>query len=239
MLQTFPEPEVAEVVGAELVAQEGGELLVLFEESIFPVGAEDMMAVLDLLQGGVELAWQAAGEAGAKDFRDLLGGETPEPQLTTVFEEAMDGEVALEDEIATVLDLADGVEATQVHGGPLPPGELRTQHQGRVFKALPDYFRGEAVSGRLQGFGINHGQEGIVVFAEGDALPVQFVFDEAVTVQAVGGVKREEAGDPHDHRSQHRIAEVEVVMSEAAALPGEDTVVGVGSRILGSGGSEG
>src|SRR5438132_13073451 len=27
-----------------------------FEESIFPVGAEDMMAVLDLLQGGVELA---------------------------------------------------------------------------------------------------------------------------------------------------------------------------------------
>src|SRR5438477_10837481 len=151
------------------------------------------------------LAWQSAGEAGAKDFRDLLGGETPEPQLTTALEEAVDGKVALEDEIATVLDLADGVEAPQVHRGPLPPGELRTQHQGPVFEALPNHFRGEAVSGRLQGFGINHGQEGIVVFAEGDALPVQFVFDEAVTVQAVGGVKREEAGDPHDHRSKHRI----------------------------------
>src|SRR5438874_9954916 len=201
MLQTFPEPEVAEVVGAELVAQEGGELLVLFEESIFPVGAEDMMAVLDLLQGGVELAWQAAGEAGAKDFRDLLGGETPEPQLTTAFEEAMDGEVALEDEIATVLDLADGVEATQVHGDPLPPGELRTQHQGPVFKALPDYFRSEAFRGGLQGLGIGHGQKGVITLSERDASPVQFVFNEAVAIQTVGGLKRKEAGDPHDHRS--------------------------------------
>ena len=56
MFEAFLEPEVSEIVGAEFVAQEGGELLVLFEESIFPVGAEDMMAVLDLLQGGVELA---------------------------------------------------------------------------------------------------------------------------------------------------------------------------------------
>src|SRR5437667_12489420 len=161
MFEAFLEPEVSEIVGAEFVAQEGGELLVLFEESIFPVGAEDMMAVLDLLQGGVELAWQAAGEAGAKDFRDLLGGETPQAQLATALEEAMDGKVALEDEIATVLDLADGVEATQVHGGPLPPGELRTQHQGPVLKQLPNHLRGEAVSRRMQGFGINHGQGGM------------------------------------------------------------------------------
>src|SRR5438105_13415553 len=116
MLQTFPEPEVAEVVGAELVAQEGGELLVLFEESIFPVGAEDMMAVLDLLQGGVELAWQAAGEAGAKTFRDLVGGESPEPQLTTELGEAEDWGAAPEDDIATVLDVAERVGAMEVHG---------------------------------------------------------------------------------------------------------------------------
>src|SRR6202049_3534684 len=145
MFEAFLEPEVREIVGAEFVAQEGGELLVLFEESIFPVGAEDMMAVLDLLQGGVELAWQAAGEAGAEDFRDLLGRKAPQPQLAGALEEAMDGEGGLEEEIATVLDLADGVEAPQVHRGPLPPGELRTQHQGPVFQALPNHFRGEAV----------------------------------------------------------------------------------------------
>ena len=113
----------------------------------------------------------------------------------------MDGEVTFEDEIAAVLDLADGVEATQVHGGPFSPRELRTQHQGPVFQALPDQFRGEAVSGGLQGLGISHRQKGIVVFAEGEVLPVQFVFDEVVTVQAVGGLKGKEAGDPHDHRS--------------------------------------
>src|SRR5438552_1659632 len=112
MLQTFLEPEVAEVVGAELVAQEGGELLVLFEESIFPVGAEDMMAVLDLLQCGVELAWQAAGEAGAEDFRDLLSRKAPQPQLARALEEAMDGEEAFEDELSAVLALGDGGGAT-------------------------------------------------------------------------------------------------------------------------------
>ena len=69
-----------------------------------------------------------------------MGGQAPQPQLTAALEEAMDGEVAFEDEIAAVLDLADGVEAAQVQGGPLPPGELRTQHQGPVFQALPDHF---------------------------------------------------------------------------------------------------
>src|SRR5207245_7613686 len=116
MFEAFLEPEVSEIVGAEFVAQEGGELLVLFEESIFPVGAEDMMAVLDLLQCGVELAWQAPGEAGAEDFRDLLSRKAPQPQLARALEEAMDGKVAFEDEIAAVLDLADGIEAPQVHG---------------------------------------------------------------------------------------------------------------------------
>src|SRR5207249_3509037 len=160
MFQAFLELEVAEVVGAELVAQESGELFVLFEESVFPVSAEDVMAVLDLLQGGVQLAGQAAGDAGAEDFRDLLGRETPQTQLATALEEAMDGEVAFEDEIAAVLDLTNSIEAPQVHGG------------------------------------------------------------------------------PHDHRSQYRIAEVEVVMSEAAALPGQDTVMRVAGRVLGGGGTE-
>src|SRR5215469_12049560 len=100
MLQTFLEPEVGQVVGAELVAQEGGELLVLLEEAIFPVGPKDVMPMLDLLQGGVQLAGQAAGDPGAEDFRDLLGRKTPQAQFATALEEAMNGEVAFEDEIA-------------------------------------------------------------------------------------------------------------------------------------------
>src|SRR5437899_12181966 len=108
MFEAFLEPEVSEIVGAEFVAQEGGELLVLFEESIFPVGTEDMMAVLDLLQGGVELAWQAAGEAGAEDFRDLLRRKAPQSQLARALEEAMAGEAGFEDEIPAMLALAGG-----------------------------------------------------------------------------------------------------------------------------------
>jgi len=149
----------------------------------------------------VQLAGQSAGDPGAEDFRDFLGGEAPQAQLTTALEEAIDGKVTLEDEIAAVLDLADGIEASQVHSGSLPPGKLRAQHQGPVFQALPDHFRGEAVRGGLQSIGISHGQEGVIVFAEEEASPVQFVFDEAVTVQTVRGLKREKAGDPHDHRS--------------------------------------
>src|SRR5215467_344839 len=149
MLQTFLEPEVGQVVGAELVAQEGGELLVLLEEAIFPVGPEDVMPMLDLLQGGVQLAPQSAGDPGAKDFRDLVSSEAPQAKLTTALEEAMDGEMAFENEVAAILHLADSVKAPQVHGGSLSLGELRTQHQGPVFQALSDHFGGQAVRGGL------------------------------------------------------------------------------------------
>src|SRR2546429_5866923 len=105
MFEAFLEPEVSEIVGAEFVAQEGGELLVLFEESIFPVGAEDMMAVLDLLQGGVELAWQAAGEAARKQFPELLWGGRPKPPHSSVFAEARGGAEGPPAETCTELDL--------------------------------------------------------------------------------------------------------------------------------------
>ena len=52
----FLRAEVGEVVGAQLVAQEGGELFVLLEESVLEIGAEDMMAVLDLIDDGGQLA---------------------------------------------------------------------------------------------------------------------------------------------------------------------------------------
>ncbi len=49
MIEPFLETEIAQVIGAKLVAEEAGELLVLFEERVFPVGAEDVMAMLDLI----------------------------------------------------------------------------------------------------------------------------------------------------------------------------------------------
>ena len=56
MIESFLQAEVAQVIGAKLVAEEAGELLVLFEEGVFPVGAEDVMAMLDLIEDGSQLS---------------------------------------------------------------------------------------------------------------------------------------------------------------------------------------
>ncbi len=78
MIQSFLQTEVGEVIGAEFISEEGRELLVLFEESVFPVGAEDMMAVLDLFDDGGEFSAEPLGQTRAKDLADFIGGQPPE-----------------------------------------------------------------------------------------------------------------------------------------------------------------
>src|SRR5258705_990332 len=94
VVQALLQAEVGQIVRADLIAQEGGELLVLFDKSVFPVGAEDMMPVLNLFYGGVELALQLFVDAAAEDLRDLVGRQTPEPDLATALEDVLNGEVA-------------------------------------------------------------------------------------------------------------------------------------------------
>src|SRR5712672_4270689 len=64
MVQSLLEAEVGEVVGDQLVAQEGGELFVLLQKRVFEVGAEDVMAVLDAVDDGGP-AWRALCGSGA------------------------------------------------------------------------------------------------------------------------------------------------------------------------------
>ena len=47
VIQALLESEVLEIIGAELVPQECGELLVLLQEGMLEVGAIDVMAMLD------------------------------------------------------------------------------------------------------------------------------------------------------------------------------------------------
>ena len=54
MLQSLLQSEIGQIVGADLIAQEGGELFVLLDEGVFEVGAEDVMPVLDLLMPGMD-----------------------------------------------------------------------------------------------------------------------------------------------------------------------------------------
>jgi hypothetical protein len=51
VFQALLQPEIRQIVGADLIAQEGGEVLVLLHEGVFEIGAEDVMPVLDLVDG--------------------------------------------------------------------------------------------------------------------------------------------------------------------------------------------
>src|SRR5688572_1581078 len=131
-----------------------------------------MMAVLDPLDDGGELAAKFVVQTGAKDLADLIGGEPPQSQLTTAFEDFVDWEVALENEIAAVLDLRKSIKARQIDLLAFAFGELRTQNQGPVVQPLADDFRAEPVGGSLQLHGIIDSQKGVVVFAEADLFAV-------------------------------------------------------------------
>ncbi len=129
VIQAFVEEEVFEIVGAKLIAEEGLELLVLPEEGVLQIGPQHVVAVFEVLEGGMELASKAPSHPQAKDFRDLVCTQRQKSQLAGALEDLVDGEVLAEDEVATVLHLADGVESSQVHGGAFSPGELGSPAQ--------------------------------------------------------------------------------------------------------------
>ena len=111
MVESFFEAEIGKVVGDQFVAQEGRELFILLEEGVLEVGAEDVMAMLDPVDDRGELAAHLAVQPRAEDFGDLVGGQPPQAEFAAALEQLVDGEVALEDEVAAILDLGDRIKA--------------------------------------------------------------------------------------------------------------------------------
>jgi hypothetical protein len=111
MVQSLLEAEIGKVVGDQLVAEEGGELFVLLQEGVLEVGAEDMVTVLDAIDDGGDLALYPTAHARAEDLGDLVGGQPPQAEFAAAFEQLVDREVALEDEVAAILDLSDRVKS--------------------------------------------------------------------------------------------------------------------------------
>ena len=117
-------------------------------------------------------------------------------------------------ERAAILNLSDRVKAREIELLALLCGELRSQDQGPVVELLADDLRAEFVGGGLQRGDVVDGEEGVVGLAEADLRALQLLLDEAVPVEVVGGLERKERGDPHHHRAQGFVAEVEVVVRE-------------------------
>ena len=105
VVQGFFQPEVFQVIAEDLQAQEGGELLVHAQHGIFAAGAEYVMAMVHSLHDGGELASESLVETKAEQLRELVGREAKQSEVAGALEELMDGEVASEDEVATVFDL--------------------------------------------------------------------------------------------------------------------------------------
>src|SRR5215471_6228582 len=138
MIQPLLQAEVAQIVGAEFVAQVAGELLILFEKGVLPVGTENVMTMLDLVDHGGEFTAQALMQAGTEDLADPVGRQPPETDLAAALEDLVNGEVAFEDEVAAVLNL-----------GAFLFGKLRPQNEGPVVELLADDGGAQAVSGGL------------------------------------------------------------------------------------------
>src|SRR5262252_8217652 len=102
MIQSLLEVEIGEIVGDQLVAQEGRELFVLLQEGVFEVGAEDMMAVLDAIDDGGEFALHPTAHTHAEDLADLVRRQPPQAELAAAFKQLVDREVTLENEVAPV-----------------------------------------------------------------------------------------------------------------------------------------
>lgn len=187
-----------------------------------------MVAMVDSFEGGMELPFEMPGNTLAEDLRDFLGGQLKETEFAGAFEEFVDRKGFAEDKVETIFNLAEGIEAAEVHGLTFSFGELGTQEKRPVIKALLEQLRGQAVGSLLEGLRVINRQKGIVLFSERDAGSIQGGFYKVMAVDIIGGLKGEKGAHPHDHGSQDGITDIEVVMSKATAGLAKDGVIGIG-----------
>jgi hypothetical protein len=156
VIERFLQMKVSEVVAAHFASEESKKLLVLFDKGVLEVGSQDVMTVLDSLQGSVQLALELFADALTEELRDFVSGQEQKPQLTGALEKVSDREVALKDEVTAVLDLADGVKAMKVHRFSFSLREFRSQEKGPVVEPLADERWAKPIGSGLKGLGVRN-----------------------------------------------------------------------------------
>src|SRR6516165_4838122 len=151
-----------------------------------------MVAMLDLIDEGEELAAVIAAQPYAEDLGNLVGSQAPQTKFTASLEQLVDGKVAFEYIVEAILDLTDGISTGQPDLAALLGGELRSQDEGPIVEPLADDVRAQLIGGRLQGCDIVDSEKRVVILAEADIRLLELVLDEAAAVEVVGGFEREE-----------------------------------------------
>src|SRR6478736_7340608 len=144
----------------------------------------------------------------------------------------VDGKVPFEDEVAAIFDLRDGVEARQLYPLAFLDGELGPEDQGPIVEPFANDVGAQSVGSGLECSDVVNRQEGIVILAEADLRTIELPLDEVVAVEVICRLEGEEGCDTHHHGAENFIADIEVVVCEAAALAGEDAVVWILGGIL-------
>jgi len=219
MGQRFLEVKILEVVADDLLAEKGSGLFVLFEEGVFEIGPEDVLAMVEAFDDVLPLAGDALAAALAKEAGDAVGGQKIKSQFAGALEEGADGPMTFEDEIAAVFDLAHGVKAMEaVASQAFRRGKLRPHDEGPIVDSLLEDFGVQPVGRFLQGGGIGHRDKAIVVFDKRDFLAEQFPLDEVMAVEIGGDPEGQEGADAQDHGAGHFIQDVKIIMGETAAM---------------------
>jgi hypothetical protein len=233
VIERFLQTKVREVVAAHFASEKSEKLLVLLDKSVLEVGSQDVMTMLDSLQGRVHFALKLSANALTEELGDFVSRQQQKPQLAGALKEVSDREVALEDEVTAVLNLADGVEARKVHRLSLPLREFGSQKESPVVEPLADELWAKPIGSGLQSLGVGNGNKGVVVFAELDSGSFQFYLDEVMTVEPIGGVKGQEGSHSDDQGSQSWVADIKVVVGKAAAAFAQDLVIRISGGELG------
>lgn len=233
VIERFLQMKVSEIVAAHFASEESEKLLVLFDKGILEVGSQNVMTMLDSLQGRMHFALELFADALTEELRDFVSRQQQQSQLAGALKEVSDGEVVLEDEVAAVFDLADGVEAMKVHRLSLVLREFGPQKESPVVEPLADELWAKPIGSALQRLGVGNGNKGVVVFAELDSGSFQFYLDEVVTVEPIGGVKGQEGSHSDNQGSQSWVADIKVVVGKAAAAFAQDLVIRISAGELG------
>src|SRR6266404_227357 len=187
-----------------------------------------MMPVLNALDHGLQLAFEAFGQTLTEQIGNAIGGEKIGAQLAGPAEDGLNGPTAFEDEIAAVLDLADGIEAVQAATErTFFERELGSQDEGPMVDALLKELPGQAIGSGLEHLRITDGDESVVVLVILDFAADEFAFDKIVAVEIPGDVEGQERAHAQHHRPGEGIEDVEVIVGVATALLAQDSVVGV------------